>query len=244
MIADTLVLVKIDTIYSVTRDTVISYNVPPQLMNQYTEILKSTNEQLSLSSNPLAIMIAALGILFTFLTILAAVLIFLQSSDFKRRVQALINRNETLIVDMINKRTEELEAIVLKYTQQIDDKSKDLESLGEIGGEQIAKKLALEAEIDELKTKKQTIQNEISKTLQVDSKYSVQGLNPSKSVHRCNNCGFGWIVDHPSPNFGVRGVNGPVGSISGTTHLWGTDKTEDKVVVCPKCGNVDNLPSY
>ncbi len=55
---------------------------------QYIQILEKTNQQLGLWTNPYGIMIGVLAILFTILTIVAAVIIYRQSKDYQERIRA------------------------------------------------------------------------------------------------------------------------------------------------------------
>lgn len=57
----------------------------------YIAVLEKTNQQLSLSSNPLAILISTLGVLFAALAIIAAVLVFRQSADFRKILQGQLD---------------------------------------------------------------------------------------------------------------------------------------------------------
>src|SRR3989344_2437809 len=61
---------------------------------QYIQILEKTNQQLGLWTNPYGIMIGVLAILFTILTIIAAVVIYQQSKDYKEKIDKLLGEYE------------------------------------------------------------------------------------------------------------------------------------------------------
>ena len=58
--------------------------------------LEKTNQQLGLWTNPYGIMIGVLAVLFTILTIIAAVIIYRQSKDYKERIQKAFDSWEFL----------------------------------------------------------------------------------------------------------------------------------------------------
>lgn len=57
-------------------------------LQNYINILEKTNQQLSLWFNPYAIMVGVLAILFTILTIVAVVIIYRQSREYKDKIEA------------------------------------------------------------------------------------------------------------------------------------------------------------
>src|SRR5690606_36686966 len=139
---------SLDSIYSSRIDSVIIYDVPPELLNTYLEILQNTNSQLSLSHNPLALAIGFLGVLFTIPAIAAGWFIYRQGKEFEERqnffIQNASNEYQALIdsykqsidsyIDRIKADAKEIEAQVKSYhsrTEKLDEaeqpvKTKDL----------------------------------------------------------------------------------------------------------------------
>lgn len=70
-----------DTI--VIRDTIVIYDVPPEMISTYTNMLENANQQLGNAFTPAMWILAALGILFTAGAVVAGFLIYRQSKDYK-----------------------------------------------------------------------------------------------------------------------------------------------------------------
>jgi len=231
---DTIYVSRIDTIHSSHLDTIIKYNVPPGLIQQYTEILKSTNEQLGLWTNPYAIMLAILGILFTLLAIVAAVLIWSQSRDFKKTlndsINKIINKYEVIIKAFIDQKRKDLEKIDKEIKIQIDQYKNELVNAND------ERKLEIEKEIIELENKSKIVEKEAKSPFVRPFNIKKDPLTTSVESflqveydhHICSNCGYGYLVEK-TPLFSTDYATSPRTSFG----------LGEKVIKCPKCGNVE-----
>jgi len=180
----------------------------------YQEILEKTNQQLSLWSNPYALMIASLAILFTLLTIIAAVIIYSQGKEFKAKIDSFLQGYKELLETLVKDWETRL--------SQIDKKSVDYQKQLETAtGEQ--KKL-IETELNKLKNERDSVSSRIATTVvPMPSSGSMFSFGTNR-FHKCSQCGRGFYVDNSNSVFAFGGGS--------------------KTVTCPnpKCGNVDELP--
>lgn len=120
----------VDTIYVFTSDTVYINN--KDIVNQhYLGILEKTNEQLSLWFNPYGVLIGVLGILFTVLAAVAAIIIFKQSKENKDLVKTFLLETEqkldVLIANSVNRLLAEKEGTNdEKKIESINEQIKEL----------------------------------------------------------------------------------------------------------------------
>jgi len=193
---------------------------------QYIQILEKTNQQLSLWTNPYGIMIGVLAILFTILTIVAAVIIYRQSKDYKEKVQADREQYAKNINDFLtsqksiieqrekqaNKVEEKIDKLLKEYENQLKESSK-------------SQKVEIEKAIENLKEEKSLLGSTIGpltvspNNFNLATSASVLGLS---NHHTCKNCGFGFFVSNS-------------GLLTAITLL------RERTVTCPKCGSVDSI---
>ncbi|MCX6791140.1 MAG: hypothetical protein NTV62_03040 [Candidatus Gribaldobacteria bacterium] len=202
-------------------------NISPEIQN-YIGILEKTNQQLNLWYNPYGVMIGVLAILFTVLTIVAAVIIYRQSRDYKTKLRAdrdfYKNKmgefldSQKKIIEQRNKTAEELsqkiDASLREYKKKLKESSKK-------------QKEEIQGAIDKLEMEKLTLRKDIGLTVAPNFDYSSISTMGLSRVHKCSSCGFGFYIDTgvfsvaPLYTYGL-GVGG-------------------RTVVCPKCKNVENI---
>lgn len=110
------------------KDTVIVLQKDVNTTNsEYTQILEKTNAQLSLWWNPYGVFIAALGILFAILAILAAYLIYRQSKDYKDLLKTSIDEHRAALEKLIGEKNNQfkllessLDKTILEYNQKLN----------------------------------------------------------------------------------------------------------------------------
>ncbi len=192
---------------------------------QYIQILEKTNQQLGLWTNPYGIIIGALAILFTILTIVAAVIIYRQSRDYKERVQADRERYAKSINDFL----ESQKAIIERREKQAGKVEEKIDKLLEEYKNQLkesskSQKVEIEKAIENLKEEKLLLGSTIGPLTVSPNNFnfatsaSVLGLS---NHHTCKSCGFGFFVS---------------GGLGTFTNLMG-----QQTVTCPKCGSVDSV---
>ncbi len=192
----------------------------PAIQN-YISLLEKTNQQLSFWYNPYGIMVGTLAVLFTALTIVAAVIIYRQSREYKDRLEAdrklYKNQFDDFLASqmkIIEQRSAEAGELSKKFDKIIDQYQEKLESSTEKQKEEIQKA------IDKLEQEKITLNQGVG-PLTVTPNLTGLGLINSFNKHCiCSNCGYGFFVD----TLGVAGF-----TVGGTT------------VNCPKCGSVNIL---
>jgi len=230
-VKDTIWVYSHDTVYSTLKDTLVIYDVPPELLNTYTDILKSTNEQLGLWHNPYGILITSLAVLFTILTIIAVIIIWTQGNEFKKLVSNTVNKYEGILKSFIEQKKKDLENVYKSFDKAIEDYKSQLK---EASKEQ---KKEIEKRIEELKTQKEAIkqdfQNSIVYPISLESQTG-PGIYSNQRLHKCSSCGFGFLISDP-----LRGYQDYSRGIS--TSLYTTTPLGLKGVECPKCGNIDQI---
>lgn len=109
-----------DSLKNVSTDTVVVERViQDPATRHYMEILEKTNEQLSISLNPYGIFIAALGLLFTALALMAIYINWKQSRDFKDTLDASITKYEKMIQDFLTHRKVDMETILENFKKSL-----------------------------------------------------------------------------------------------------------------------------
>ncbi len=152
---DTIFLSQVDTVKIFHYDTIVKYDVPTELINNYMSILEKTNQQLGMWTNPYTISIMIIGILFTILTIIAAVLIWTQSSEFKKIISNTVNKYENDLSTLIQDKKQQLEEIEMQINEMIKDYEDRLENAT------LKQKDEIKIKLDELKERQQSIKKEI-----------------------------------------------------------------------------------
>jgi gas vesicle protein len=96
-----------------------------ELIEQYISILEKTNTQLSLWWNPYWVLITLLWVLFTIGAIVAAVLLYRQSQDYKQQQKAIQENQEKIFKEFLKKQ----ETDVLNNNKKIEKIAKEFEEL-------------------------------------------------------------------------------------------------------------------
>lgn len=198
-------------------------NISPEIQN-YINILEKTNQQLSLWYNPYGVIVGVLAILFTILTIVAVVIIYRQSRDYKEKINADRELYKKTISDflvsqmkIIKQKNKTAKDLSRKIDDILDEYKKKLERSSKEQKEEIQKA------IDKLELEKLSLKTDIGPiTVTPDFDYSsISGINFSKKFHKCSKCGFGFYINTNNTNLFYMQP--------GTT------------VTCPKCQNVDTI---
>jgi DNA repair exonuclease SbcCD ATPase subunit len=212
-------LFKIDSLFEAKEKRIDSlYNelkeVNKGIQNDYQEILEKTNQQLSVWTNPYGMLIGVLAILFTLLTIIATVLIFLQSKGFKEKLDKFINSGKEALEKLITEKSKKLEEIDTKlegYKAELNKVKDD-------------KKAEIQKEIDELISKRKNITSELATTVEAFPASGSIYTTRRESHHQCTKCGFGFMVVKPDA----------YASLSGSL-------IQQYAAKCPNCGNIDTI---
>lgn len=211
-------------------DTVCVKNnsIDPATIQNYQDILEKTNMQLSLWWNPYGLLIAILGVLFTILTIISAVVIYRQSKEYRELINQSISKHELLFNDLIAEKNQQLLIIENNLNALINEYKEKLATVGE------DQKNEINEIISRLETERKSIDNQINAKY-VTPEYSDTFLTVGgnfglkNSPHKCSKCGYGYFVKdipitlRPSISIGL---------------------TNTKTITCPKCGNVEILNSF
>jgi len=94
-------------------------------IEQYISILEKTNNQLSLWRNPYWVLITLLWVLFAIGAIVAAVLLYRQSQDYKQQQKEIQENQERIFKEFLKKQ----ETDVLNNNKKIEKIAKELEEL-------------------------------------------------------------------------------------------------------------------
>jgi hypothetical protein len=159
------------------------------------EILDKTNQQISLWSNPYGVFIAALGVLFTIMTFFFAGFFYLQSKEFKDRINKLILSNQTALNRFIedwSERKTQIDKQIKEYQSKILETT-DKQKLSEL--EKIVERLKIE-------------RNSISFPIGIN----YGPIPPTGSVFSTS--GYSGSIGSPESFFGKSGYSG-IGSSSG-----------------------------
>jgi len=182
------------------------------------------------TENSLSIFITALGVLFTIMAIVIAIVIFMQSRDYKNKLKEATDKYEIIIKQFIESKRKELKIQEENLTKLIDDYREKLQS------SQPDEESALKDIISKLEIKKDIVEKQLSNSV-VDVNYVLPtyypaGLNESATTryHRCSKCDFGFLVREPGYLDSYVLLN-PMSKL----------EKENRVATCPQCGNVDML---
>jgi len=192
-------------------------NVSPEVKN-YIEILEKTNQQLNLWQNPYGIMVGALAVLFTILTIVAVVIIYRQGQEYKNRINADRELYKKKIDDFLDaqmevikkredeniKLSEKADEIIKAYKKQLNISSKE-------------QKKEIQKVIDKLEVEKISIKNSGPVIVEPDPMADMATVFGLRKYCKCSNCGFGFYINTSKKAFTAIGSS----------------------VVCPKCGSVN-----
>lgn len=198
-------------------------NISPEIQN-YIDILEKTNQQLSLWYNPYGVIVGALAVLFTILTIVAVVIIYRESREYKNKLEAdreFYKNKINEFLDSQKKIIEQRNKIAEGVSQKIDNKLKEYKKkLKESSKKQ---KEEIQKVIDKLELEKLTLKTDIGPiTVAPNYDYSLMsgvGFGLFKTIHKCSKCGFGFYVD-TAPSY---------------------TRVGNMAVACPKCQNVDTV---
>ena len=184
--------------------------------SRYGLVLEKTNQQLSLWYNPYALIISSLAVLFTVLAIVATVIVFRQSAEYRRILDAAIAQYTQVLNKFIEDKKVQLDNIEQYFNRKIKEAEENLTTATG------AQKKLIEDTIDKLKVERESVKSQIpSTTTAIPLSGSVFAFSQDR-FHRCTKCGFGYIVKNP------------LGGLLGAAIYGG--KTAAK---CPNCGNVD-----
>ena len=214
-------LINHDTIY-ITNNKIDSTTI------YYQTILEKTNAQLSLWGNPYGLMIGALGVLFTCLTILFAFILFRQSADYKNIINQSITKYQ-VILDKLIKETQDQTKLFLesndeRFAEKISEYKKELESAT------LDQKAILEEKVKQLEIQKNNITEKINKiTVRPDITYFNNFNTPlfKNSIHKCSKCSREYQIE----DYYILGGASTFGSIN----PLGLTKTTK----CPYCDQRD-----
>lgn len=210
---------QIDTI--IVRDTVIMKNGNSfdSINSYYLSILEKTNSQLGLWTNPYGILIAILAVLFTIMTIIAAVIIYRQGKEYKQRQENIQHDYDKRLEEFLNEKKEQIQITEQSFKKIIDEYTEKLEK---VEGD---KKSEIKKTIDELNEYKNEIQTNITSSVPVIS----------RNFHRCSKCGYGFeIIDDNAYNSQyIYAFQKPF--------LFSGSGKNERTVKCSKCGNLDKI---
>jgi len=212
------VTVQKDTIY------VIKQIPDEKTVKSYQDILEKTNSQLSLWWNPYGVLIGLLGVLFTVLTIIAAVIIYRQSREHKELIKESITKHETVLGQMITERNQQLKNIETNLNNTINEYKEKLKTATEENKKEINEL------IQTLETQKESIDTQIHASYVIPEQHdqfltatSIYGIK--RTPHKCSKCNYGYFVQ-----------SDPLGLATARVTM-GYDGS--KTITCPKCGNVE-----
>ena len=213
------------------KDTVVVYNVPPEILEFYQNTLESTNSQLSLWFNPYAIMVGTLGILFTGATVVAAIILYRQSKEFQNRYNELFEESRKKINELASRLSLASDTVLnnlkeeeSKLSERIKLVKAEMKSMGnsEKSKQTEEKFERLEKELEGLKNKTENFKKD----------YEIQ--NPVPYYRAFNNIK---IVEHSC-------------SKCGTKFKYKIDTSQPRVITltsglkCPSCGQIDEIPYH
>jgi len=198
------------------------------MLDNYALIVEKTNGQLNLWFNPYAILITALGVLFAVGAIVATVLIYRQSQDFKNKME----HDRELYAHKINEFLSIQKKVIEDNNKKIKDGGKKIDlkikeyekKLNESSEKQ---KKEIKEKIDALELEKLKLDITPAEPITISPNfvdYSAIGYldNLNKRLVHCSDtkCGFNFYVD--------MGLG--MGAL-----------TIGRTATCPKCGNINNI---
>lgn len=194
----------------------------------YQSILEKTNSQLSLWGNPYGLMVGALGVLFTCLTILFAFILYRQSSDYKKIINQSITNYQAILEKLIKETQDQtklyLESSDERFTEKINEYKKDLENAT------LDQKAIIEEKVKQLEIQKNNISEKINRiTVRPDITYFNSFNNPlfKNSIHKCSKCSREYQIEDSY-------ILGGIGTFGSTNPLGLTKTTK-----CPYCDQRD-----
>lgn len=133
----------------IQKDTIIIYRQIPSedVIKNYEQIIEKTNRQMSLWWNPYGVLIAALGILFAILAIIAAIIIYWQSEGAKKLIGDSLAKYETSLEKLTNEKDNLLKSykkstdnLLLEYKEKV----KNIKGVGKTEMEEMISKLEVQ----------------------------------------------------------------------------------------------------
>ena len=179
---------SLDSTYTSRIDTLVIYDVPPELMNTYLEILQNTNSQLSLSHNPLALAIGLLGVLFAAGAIVAGYLVFKQGRDFRKAQSEIfeeVKKETSLMTNAYKERTDSLLERIKLDADKLSQRIKSLDGNDEN-----------HEEIETLNSEINDIKNDLGKIIKPNFRSlgtALQNAMKFGAVFECENCKWGFF---------------------------------------------------
>jgi hypothetical protein len=123
---------------------------------EYQEILEKTNNQLSLWVNPYGILVAILGVFFTIMAILAAVILYRQSKESKQLIKDSLDKHQIALDRLITEKKEQLDYIEENYDKIINEYKQKLEEAEAENRNQISEF------IDKLEKQKKSLDSQLN----------------------------------------------------------------------------------
>lgn len=189
----------------------------------YIDLLEKSNQQLSMWSNPYSFLVAVLSVLFTVLTVAAAVLLYRQSEEYKSRYTNLfvssekkINELREELVSTYNTMIKNLKNESETITERLESIKKEIEEHGPKDKGYSEKLDELESELKEVKGKAANLQIGHPNIVTAEPFFSIYPIK----IHSCSKCNHQFSYQNSSGGMFV----GLVGN---------------QTVKCPKCGNID-----
>jgi len=140
----------------------------------YMRLLERTNAQLSLWWSPYGVMVGALGALFAVLAIVATIVIFRQSSEYRALITRSIAEYQGILNAFIKDKNQEIQLMNTQVTANIERATM---ALATATG---AQKAEIEKQIAELKEFKETLKaREQPKFFPSETGFSALGFTPS-----------------------------------------------------------------
>lgn len=205
----------------VPKDTVYIYKpiVEEEITKTYNEILNKTNAQLSLWWNPYGVLIGSLGVLFTIMAIIFAIIIFRQSREYKEIIRKSIAEHGNVLDKMVAEREKQFKIMEANYDKTLAEYQKKLKTAKE------GEKKDIEAFIQTIEKQKESFETQVKPKIvfpEYNNLSTLSSFGLYKPFHKCSSCGFGYqIGDSP---LGLRGGL-----------AYGLNRT----ITCPKCGNIE-----
>jgi rubrerythrin len=165
-------------------------------------------------------MISSLALLFTVLAIVATVIVFRQSAEHRKILDAAIAEYREVLNDFIADKKAQLDNIEQYFNKKIKESEDKLASATG------AQKELIEDTIEKLKVERESVKSTVtSTTTAIPVSGHIMGI-PADRFHRCSKCGFGYIVKNP--------YGGLLGIAMGVS-------VQKLAAKCPSCGNVDEV---
>ncbi len=150
-----------------------------QLTQQYIGMLEKTNQQLGLWTNPYAVIVAALAVLFTALTIVAVFIVWRQGSEYKKAFHESLKGYQNKLQDDLKQITKQITKEAQKSIEEnigsIIKKQED-----ELSGLTGDVRQKAEEIISELKAKRENVESSINSTI-LNSSGLIYPLTPNTS---------------------------------------------------------------